>query len=258
MIIKRRRSDNFALVPNSIWEPRTGVLRREGKPDVEVRLSFAAKALLAYLLGRPNSWRVRVDHLQRVTDFGRDKVYDLVNELIACGYARRETNRDAAGKITDMEIVICDEPIEVELVPAADETPLPENTEVDGEPLPDLPDPVNTEVVKEEKDINTPPKPPSVAAGDLAAGAEAMLRQQPQGRERRRRLDPLAPAPHSAQPARREGTTSVVQAAEPVVYRRCAEREGRWGRVMEWKSCDFATALVEEVRADVRRSAARA
>lgn len=59
------------------------------------RLSWAARGLLVFLLGKPDHWRVSVPALVNETSkacksTGRDAVYKLLSELIDAGYAHRQ------------------------------------------------------------------------------------------------------------------------------------------------------------------------
>lgn len=69
------------------------------------RLSWKAKGILAYLLSKPDDWKVRVsDLIKRSTD-GREKVYAGVNELLNTGYLQRNEIR-SSGKIISYEYVL--------------------------------------------------------------------------------------------------------------------------------------------------------
>jgi hypothetical protein len=67
------------------------------------RLSWSARGLLIYLLGKPDNWQVSVEHLCKQTAAarirtGRDGVYALLKELESVGYVRRKQKRSADGK----------------------------------------------------------------------------------------------------------------------------------------------------------------
>ena len=69
----------------------------------DVRLGWAARGLLIYLLGKPDNWKVSVMNLRKQTaaariPTGRDGVYALLRELEAVGYVRFEQKRSADGK----------------------------------------------------------------------------------------------------------------------------------------------------------------
>ena len=63
----------------------------------DTRLSWAARGLLAYLLPRPDDWKVLVNDLKKRGNLGRDGIYALLRELRSAGYVRFERNRDAQG-----------------------------------------------------------------------------------------------------------------------------------------------------------------
>ena len=79
------------------------------------RLSWAARGLLIYLLGKPDSWSVSVEHLQRQTEnsakhTGRDGVYALLKELVNLGYVTRVQTRDATGKMSGHDYIVSERP----------------------------------------------------------------------------------------------------------------------------------------------------
>ncbi len=53
------------------------------------RLSWEARGVLIFLLGKPDDWKVSVAHLISVGSAKRDKIYRVINELIAAGYCSR-------------------------------------------------------------------------------------------------------------------------------------------------------------------------
>lgn len=63
------------------------------------RLSWAARGLLAYLLSRPDDWKVLVNELRKRGNLGRDGIYRLLRELRTVGYARFLRLRDKNGRI---------------------------------------------------------------------------------------------------------------------------------------------------------------
>ncbi len=65
----------------------------------DTRLSWAARGLLAYLLSRPDDWRVLINDLRKRGDLQRDGVYKLLRELRDTGYVRFQRARDAQGRI---------------------------------------------------------------------------------------------------------------------------------------------------------------
>lgn len=96
------------------------------------RLSWAARGLLVYLLGKPDNWRVSVDHLRKQTEIarvrtGRDGVYALLAELHEAGYVSTSRERREDGTLGPVDYIIS-------------ESPLPAQPEQDVHPLPAQPD----------------------------------------------------------------------------------------------------------------------
>ncbi len=102
-------------------------------------MSWAARGLLVFLLGKPDHWKVSVAALVNETASsakatGRDAVYSLLQELIDAGYIGKRQGRGSAGEFGRTDYIVTE-------IPA----PLPDS------PLPDLPDTVNpTQVSIEE------------------------------------------------------------------------------------------------------------
>ncbi|WP_243845203.1 hypothetical protein [Pseudomonas syringae group genomosp. 3] len=108
-----RPEGNFYLLSKSISEDR--------------RLSWAARGVLVFLLGKPDHWKVSPAHLRGETagsakPTGRDGIYGLLDELINAGYVRREQPRSDSGVMGEVTYFVS-------------ESPLPDL------PLPDLPYP---------------------------------------------------------------------------------------------------------------------
>lgn len=64
------------------------------------KLSFEARGFLAYLLTKPDTWRVRPEQIADEVGKNRATVYRLLNVLIAAKYVERSTevNRKANGQ----------------------------------------------------------------------------------------------------------------------------------------------------------------
>jgi len=88
----------------------------------DTRLSWAARGLLAYLLSRPDDWKVLVNDLKKRGNLGRDGIYALLRELRQAGYVRFERNRDAQGRMRGGTYIVS-------------EIPHPASPEVDAPPL---------------------------------------------------------------------------------------------------------------------------
>ena len=97
-IIRSPRPDaNFYVLDKSISEDET--------------LSWAARGLLVFLLGKPDNWRISVEHLKRQTvnsakPTGRDGIYSLLMELMNAGYIRRTAARDDMGKMAGYDYFV--------------------------------------------------------------------------------------------------------------------------------------------------------
>lgn len=74
----------------------------------DARLSWAARGLLVYLLGKPDNWKISVESLRRQTEgarvrTGRDGIYALLSELEQAGYLSREQQRGEGGRLSGVE-----------------------------------------------------------------------------------------------------------------------------------------------------------
>jgi hypothetical protein len=74
------------------------------------RLSWAARGLLAYLLSRPNDWRVLVNDLKKRGDLRRDGIYKLLRELRTAGYVSFEPTRDSRGRMRGGTYIVSEIP----------------------------------------------------------------------------------------------------------------------------------------------------
>jgi hypothetical protein len=115
VIIRRKQNSSFTVLPNHIVS--------------DERLSVEARWLMCYLLTKPNDWEVQVADIQKVGKVGRDRAYAIVRECIDVGYITRRKHADGS---TTYEVY--DTP------PTADSSPLPENTDQAGQPIPEKPD----------------------------------------------------------------------------------------------------------------------
>ncbi len=97
------------------------------------RLSWAARGLLIYILGKPDNWRISISALINevagsAKPSGRDATYALLDELIKAGYVRREQARGRDGKVSGVTYVVFEAP-----------SPLPAQPDTANPPLPDEP-----------------------------------------------------------------------------------------------------------------------
>lgn len=80
------------------------------------RLSWAARGLLIYLLGKPDNWVVSVEDIRNQTKdsdkpTGRDAVYGLIGELIKAGYVRRTQTRVDQGGFSKNDYEVREAPL---------------------------------------------------------------------------------------------------------------------------------------------------
>ncbi|MFJ4010291.1 hypothetical protein [Streptomyces sp. NPDC090026] len=85
-ILRRHLSTGFTVLPTATLE--------------DSRLSFRARGILAYLVAKPDSWKVRTESIARAGKEGRDAVRGAVKELKALGYYRVITERQPNGQLT--------------------------------------------------------------------------------------------------------------------------------------------------------------
>jgi DNA-binding MarR family transcriptional regulator len=71
---------NFAVLPNAMFE--------------DDRLSLEARGAMGYILSRPLKWNIRIAHLAKTLNAGRDKLRRIIRELIAAGYIQRKQARN--------------------------------------------------------------------------------------------------------------------------------------------------------------------
>jgi hypothetical protein len=97
-IVRREHRAQFTIVPNAIF--------------LDDRLSIEAKGVLGYLLSRPHSWQVRLEHVGRTLRIGRKKLQRIFRELIGAGYVTREQPRTAdAHRFREIDYVVRDVPL---------------------------------------------------------------------------------------------------------------------------------------------------
>ncbi|MBN9459042.1 MAG: hypothetical protein J0I54_20610 [Bosea sp.] len=164
MIIRRRRTRNFTILENEVLD--------------DERLSLAAMGLLAWLRSRPSDWSLSVEHLRGRFKVGRDKMHELVRELVEAGWITRERKRDEVTKAyCGIEYVVLDE-ASPPSAGVSEAEPHPENQDVAqphegdlfpecSEPHPALPHPANPDAyirTENNQELSHTPLPPLLAA----------------------------------------------------------------------------------------------
>ena len=79
----RKRPNNFVMLDKTFLE--------------DDRLSFKAKGILAYLLSKPDNWKVIVGNLVKFSKDGKSAVYAGLKELKECGYYVKTPIRNEDG-----------------------------------------------------------------------------------------------------------------------------------------------------------------
>ncbi len=75
-------------------------------------LSWEARGVLAYLLSKPDDWKVQVPDLQQLC--GREKVKSILRELVDKGYLTRKQvqNEDGSGQFSGSVYLVYETPVE--------------------------------------------------------------------------------------------------------------------------------------------------
>jgi hypothetical protein len=117
-IIRGARPDsNFYVLNKTVSENRA--------------VSWAARGLLIFLLGKPDAWRVSVANLINETASskkatGRDGIYSLLAELVEAGYMSRTQSRSESGVMGEVDYTVYDTPRDTTI---HHDAPLTDNTE---------------------------------------------------------------------------------------------------------------------------------
>lgn len=94
----KKRPNNFVMMDKTFLE--------------DVRLSYKAKGLLAYLLSKPDDWKVIVGNLVNNSKDGKASVYAGLKELKECGYYEKIPVRNEQGtRIIRWESTVCEIPL---------------------------------------------------------------------------------------------------------------------------------------------------
>lgn len=95
----QKRPNNFVMMDKSFLE--------------DERLSYKAKGILAYLLGKPDNWKVIVGNLVNYSTDGKASVYAGLKELNQFGYYEKIPIRDDKGHFVRWESTVyeCPDPL---------------------------------------------------------------------------------------------------------------------------------------------------
>ena len=97
IVITSKRDDPFARVTKSMLDDK--------------RLSWKAKGVLSYLLGKPVNWKVRATDIINHGKDGKSAVWTSLKELRTHGYCRVVPIRTPTGTIIEWQWQISDSPI---------------------------------------------------------------------------------------------------------------------------------------------------
>jgi hypothetical protein len=97
IIIASRTNNPFARVPKSMLD--------------DPELSWQAKGILAYLLGKPPNWKLRVKDLSNHARNGETSIRSALKELRGCGYAELIAVRNKRGRVIEWIWRIGDSPV---------------------------------------------------------------------------------------------------------------------------------------------------
>lgn len=153
--------------------PESAFYTLDKRISEDARLSWAARGLLIFLLGKPDHWSVSVEHLRKQTEgarikTGRDGVYALLTELQATGYiVRRPQRRDASGHLAEADYLVSEVPVAPE-PPSAEPSPVEPHP---AGPCPAEPYTAGTTLVKTDPQQELIPAIAPRAAGALALPA---------------------------------------------------------------------------------------
>lgn len=95
MIVRSKRTESFSIISNQVL--------------ADERISFRAKGILVYLLGKPDNWQVSERHLATLGHEGVTAVRGALKELETAGYILRQRRQAANGRF-EWKSVVYDEP----------------------------------------------------------------------------------------------------------------------------------------------------
>ena len=98
-------------------------------------LSWKAKGILAYLLSKPDSWKVIVSNIINNASDGKGAVYKGLAELKEFGYYEKSPIRDEKGVIVRWDSVVLEVPYMIKNAENMPSCPLPKNQEMDNQEM---------------------------------------------------------------------------------------------------------------------------
>ena len=125
MIVRSKRSESFTIISNAVL--------------ANDNISFRAKGVLVYLLGKPDDWQVSERHLATVGNDGVTAIRAALKELELAGYIQRRRKQGPNGRF-EWESVVFDEPQPMQLAalepdePGDSDEPCSENLSMEDRP----------------------------------------------------------------------------------------------------------------------------
>jgi hypothetical protein len=77
----------------------------------DTNLSYQAKGMLAYLLSKPDDWKIYLNHLQNQSKNGRDSCSSIIKELISEGYMTRKKSLNEKKQFEGYTYIVFEKPI---------------------------------------------------------------------------------------------------------------------------------------------------
>jgi hypothetical protein len=116
MIVKRRHTGQFAVIPNLTAN--------------DEQLTAEALGLLVYLLAKPSDWQVSVENLRKRFGMGRNRAYSILSQLENAGYVQKRQGRNVgSNRFKNVEYVVFDSPEAAK--EHLDTEPLPQNRDAE-------------------------------------------------------------------------------------------------------------------------------
>jgi len=191
-----------------------------------VALSWEARGMMAYLLSKPDDWKVNAKNLQQ--GCGKHKVYSILDELIKKRYLTREISKDDEGKFSGYTYYVYEEPQPIETGPESEAQPSAESNHVpqNGIRKNGIPksgthtykeSKQNTEStdtigsLKSENQLDAPPEPIETGPESEAQPSAEVATLEPPKRQRsekQQQLDAMSEALADAQKLPRESITN--------------------------------------------------
>lgn len=151
--MKQRHNEQNTIIRTNKRENPYVMIDKFGLNDD--RLSWKAKGLLAYLLSKPDDWKIYERELIKRSTDGRDAVRTGLRELEKYGYMSRRQLRNEDGSFSAMEYIVYERPIEIPDPEAVNgksvdgEQPQTENPSTEN-PLTENPPLLNNDLIKND------------------------------------------------------------------------------------------------------------